>query len=86
MPRGDKTGPNGQGVMTGRKMGFCTGNSSAGIDQSPRLGIRSRMRGQGLGRGRGNWNIESSESLSQENNRLQAEINALKQRLNALEK
>ena len=25
MPRGDRTGPAGQGPMTGRGMGFCTG-------------------------------------------------------------
>ncbi|MBN1651615.1 MAG: DUF5320 domain-containing protein [Bacteroidales bacterium] len=26
MPRGDRTGPNGAGAMSGRRMGFCVGN------------------------------------------------------------
>ena len=30
MPLGDKTGPMGQGQMTGRRMGFCTGYNSPG--------------------------------------------------------
>ncbi|UCH14781.1 MAG: DUF5320 domain-containing protein [Bacteroidales bacterium] len=28
MPGGDKTGPDGQGPMTGRKMGYCAGYSN----------------------------------------------------------
>ncbi|MEE4198502.1 MAG: DUF5320 domain-containing protein [Bacteroidales bacterium] len=30
MPGGDRTGPMGQGPMTGRRMGFCSGNEFAG--------------------------------------------------------
>jgi len=30
MARGDRTGPLGQGPMTGRGMGFCSGNEFAG--------------------------------------------------------
>ncbi|MGM0681979.1 MAG: DUF5320 domain-containing protein [Thermodesulfobacteriota bacterium] len=40
MPRGDRTGPQGQGPMTGRGMGKCGGKAGQG-------------RGQGIGRGRG---------------------------------
>jgi len=40
MPRGDKTGPMGQGAMTGRALGVCAEN----LDRSS---------GQGLGRGMG---------------------------------
>ena len=30
MPRGDRTGPNGAGPMTGRRAGFCAGNNLPG--------------------------------------------------------
>jgi hypothetical protein len=30
MPRGDGTGPNGAGRMTGRGAGYCTGNNTPG--------------------------------------------------------
>lgn len=47
MPGGDRTGPMGQGPMTGRSAGFCSGN---------------RMPGAGAGwnrgsRGPSNWNF-----------------------------
>jgi len=30
MPRGDGTGPRGEGPMTGRRVGYCTGYSAPG--------------------------------------------------------
>jgi hypothetical protein len=45
MPQGDRTGPNGQGPMTGRRMGYCSGNNVPGC-------INSGF-GRGMGRGRG---------------------------------
>ena len=42
MPYGDGTGPNGQGPMTGRGMGFCAGYPVAGF---------RRGAGRGFGRG-----------------------------------
>ncbi|MFW5805720.1 MAG: DUF5320 domain-containing protein [Bacteroidales bacterium] len=51
MPIGDKTGPNGQGPLTGRRMGFCTGNDQPGnMSDAPGRGMG---RGGGFGRGRG---------------------------------
>ena len=47
MPRGDGTGPLGQGPMTGRGAGYCVGFQAAG-NIKPVLG-----RGFGMGRGRG---------------------------------
>ena len=44
MPRGDKTGPRGQGPMTGRALGFCAGYDSPGF---------TKGFGGGMGRGRG---------------------------------
>ena len=43
MPQGDRTGPNGQGPMTGRGSGFCSGSNTPGYMNS----------GVGRGRGRG---------------------------------
>ena len=45
MPQGDQTGPNGQGPMTGRRMGLCAGFNVPGFMNSG-LG-----RGRGMGRG-----------------------------------
>ena len=49
MPRGDKTGPNGEGPMTGRQQGYCSGNDSPGYAVSGR-GLGKNF-GRGLGRG-----------------------------------
>jgi hypothetical protein len=43
MPRGDQTGPNGEGPMTGRGMGYCNGYD--------RPGFANFGRGRGMGRG-----------------------------------
>ena len=50
MPRGDRTGPMGQGSMTGRAAGFCAGNDKPGFSDNT-LG---RGFGQAGGRGRRN--------------------------------
>lgn len=59
MPFGDKTGPLGQGPMTGRGRGFCAGNAAPGrLNSAPGLGMgkggcgangwRNRFRAGGL--------------------------------------
>lgn len=45
MPRGDRTGPEGRGSMTGRGAGFCSGNKSPGYMNTGFGG------GRGFGRG-----------------------------------
>jgi len=45
MPRGDRTGPDGMGSMTGRGAGFCSGSGMPGYQN------QYGGRGQGLGRG-----------------------------------
>ncbi len=51
MARGDKTGPDGQGPMTGRGLGYCAGYSTPGyMHNIPGRGMR---RGLGFGRGLG---------------------------------
>ncbi|MHA2387782.1 MAG: DUF5320 domain-containing protein [Candidatus Hodarchaeales archaeon] len=48
MPRGNKTGPWGQGSRTGRSLGFCSDYSSPGYTKG-----YGRGRGGGFGRGQG---------------------------------
>lgn len=50
MPRGDGTGPEGLGPMTGRGLGYCTGHSSPGFTKGVGRGL-ARGRGRGIGRG-----------------------------------
>ena len=55
MPRGDKTGPRGEGAMTGRGMGFCAGYDAPGY-MNPGFNPRARGEfgyGRGMGRGMG---------------------------------
>lgn len=58
MPRGDGTGPMGQGPMTGRGTGYCAGYSAPGY-MNPAWGGGFCRPGIGRGRGRGfawrNW-------------------------------
>jgi len=53
MPGGDRTGPMGQGPMTGRAAGLCAGSPNPGY-ANPRYGI-GLGRGRGRGFGRGFW-------------------------------
>jgi len=61
MPRGDRTGPWGQGPMTGRAAGYCAGYPVPGfMNPTPGFGRRGgfgrggrRGRGRGFGRGWG---------------------------------
>ena len=50
MPRGDKTGPMGQGPITGRGLGFCAGYDTPGFTKNFGRGFGRGM-GQGFGRG-----------------------------------
>ena len=51
MPRGDQSGPMGEGPMTGRAMGFCAGYDRPGFANGPGYGM-GRGFGPGWGRGR----------------------------------
>ena len=50
MPGGDRTGPFGEGPLTGRGAGLCKGYDSPGFTTSPG---RGRFAGRGFWRGRG---------------------------------
>ncbi len=92
MPGGDKTGPHGEGPMTGRRMGTCAGNDYYGRGGGPGFygwgrgfGFRhgaGRGAGYGYGFGARYANIDpqvSSKTL------IENEIRVLKDRLSSLE-
>jgi len=91
MPQGDKTGPAGQGSMTGREMGFCAGFNAPGF-MNPRFG-------RGFGRGRGfAWKARAIQPMQiqqvqpaiipekQEKQFLEQELNILKDEMKEIEK
>ena len=94
MPRGDGTGPMGQGPLTGRKMGQCGGGQGMGMGQGRGLGRgMGRGAGQGMGRGvgpglgqgtRGAFAGQDNSSLSEEE--LLQEKKMLQQRLEMINK
>lgn len=64
MPKGDRTGPSGQGSRTGREFGFCRGYNSPGYKRGPEEmagrrfgreggGRRQRNQARNIGSGRG---------------------------------
>ncbi|MCF7886229.1 MAG: DUF5320 domain-containing protein [Candidatus Marinimicrobia bacterium] len=53
MPRGDRTGPEGYGPMTGRGLGYCAGYNSPGYTKGVPRGGAGYGRGFGRGLGRG---------------------------------
>ena len=87
MPRGDGTGPAGQGPMTGRRMGFCAGFNTPGF-----------MSG-GFGRGRGfAWRARAIQTApiqqvqpqviteKEEKQYLKQELEALREEMKEIEK
>ncbi len=85
MPRGDRSGPEGRGSMTGRGLGYCAGYNEPGFTAG-----RDRCFGRGRGYGRyGNSDIaydRSSEPVVSEKTLLENKIRILKDQLNTLEK
>ena len=98
MPRGNKTGPTGEGPMTGRSQGFCTGNmqpgsisnqfnQGQGFGRGQGRGMGRRGAGQGIGFRHGNRNVyfENPTPVS-EATLIENEIRVLKEQLSNLEK
>lgn len=96
MPRGNRTGPMGEGPRTGRGMGYCTGNDQPGYMNSPSNwggGYGRRFGGgPGFGRGggfglRGGYGNYSQGGVSDvsEKTLIENEIRILKDQLSALE-
>lgn len=92
MPHGDKTGPEGAGPMTGRKSGYCTGNT--------RAGWRNPRQGRGGQAKRRNWGFHrfprdyqtatapkadiSHKALESERDVLRGQLEEIEQQLSAL--
>jgi len=100
MPGGDRTGPNGLGARTGRRLGYCmddtyTGFGSENYEDNRRFGFGRRNaprggRGFGLGRGLGFRHgsrlfHENQVPELKEETLIENEINSLKDRLLSLE-
>ena len=91
MPRGDRTGPNGNGPMTGRRMGYCAGNDRPGYTEGNYnygrgFGGGGFRRGFGGGYGfRGGYSNDFVPNVS-EKTLLENEIKILKDQLGSLEK
>jgi hypothetical protein len=89
MPGFDKTGPKGQGPLTGRRRGYCSGNETEIItgmfDRGHRWGLARGDRGRaGMGwRWRGpDWK-EADQSVQE---RIESEIRVLQEQIAYLEK
>ena len=92
MPRGDRTGPNGSGPKTGRALGYCVRNETAGYLENRGQGLgrgfgnrRGFGNGQGFGRGRGYGQGRGGFTEVSEKTLVQNEINILKDQLASLE-
>jgi uncharacterized protein DUF5320 len=98
MPRGDRTGPDGFGPMTGRGMGYCNNYDSPGFTKGvPRGGAgfgmnRNFGRGRGFGRGMGfnrgySYPVYPTPTYSakEESDILENEVKTLTEQLKALE-
>ena len=96
MPGGNKTGPHGEGPMTGRRLGFCAGNDLPGFDNIPgnfgyghgrRFGRRYGWGGQmgyGFRHGLGHFTDETVHNVSKET-LLENETRILKEQLASVE-
>jgi hypothetical protein len=99
MPRGDRTGPDGMGPMTGRRLGICAGFDSPGFTKTrPQRGFgRGFRKGRGFGwRARANQFMpiqepavtekEEKQFLEQELTALKGEMKEIENRLKELKK
>ncbi len=86
MPRGDGTGPMGQGSMTGRGMGRCSSGVKRGLGLAVGLGL-----GLGLRRGfRRFWDTNASSNdelsiLKSQASALEEDLAIIKEKISELE-
>jgi hypothetical protein len=96
MPRGDRTGPQGEGPMTGRQLGYGAGYDSPGYTKGSGMGMGRGFFGRGrafFGQGRGFrnfWNrndvpstVESVTKVDDLNS-LRSEVEGLKNSLSSV--
>jgi len=99
MPGGDRTGPEGIGPMTGRRMGFCAGNEEPGNFYNPGFGFRTgrgfRAGNRGRMHRRSYWRddqlsqrkglaVTDRDLINTEIKALKAQVEYLEERLNKL--
>lgn len=85
MPQRDGTGPMGEGTMTGRGLGICSGTNESRGGRGLGRGC-GRGGGRGVGRGMGRVGGLSDLSAKTPTELLQEEKAILKSRVDALEK
>ncbi|MEL7667919.1 MAG: DUF5320 domain-containing protein [Actinomycetota bacterium] len=91
MPGGDRTGPMGEGSMTGRGAGYCVGEAPGrglglGIGRGLGRGFLGRSRGVGLfGRRAGAYPLDERESLSARTRALESELDRIKGRIGEID-
>ena len=93
MPEFNRTGPSGQGSMTGRKMGACASNDSPDDVRFAGRGLGRGFRGgfahnRGMGYGYGmRFRNQNFENIPETTDRtiIENEINTLKNQLSLLE-
>lgn len=84
MPGGDRRGPLGEGPMTGRGMGFCSGYQREGYAQRPFYG-KGSVRGRGRGFGFGMHPIRAGYFAPEAGQSTESEIAFLKSEISAFE-
>lgn len=91
MPRGDGTGPNGAGAMTGRGMGYCAGFNAPGFANAG--AGRGFRRGFGRGRGFGRQSFVPTQSVQptviteqEQKQFLEEDLKGLKQEMEEIQK
>lgn len=97
MPRFDRTGPDGEGAMTGRKNGLCTGNSGdvsragygrgrgGGRGRAGRFGFGFRF-GRGGGNAVGSGGPDTVEQIRDEIEETKKHLSALEESLTKIKK
>ncbi|MCF7858230.1 MAG: DUF5320 domain-containing protein [Candidatus Cloacimonetes bacterium] len=93
MPRGDRTGPNGMGPMTGRVLGYCNNFASPGFGKMNPRGMGRGYFGRGGGFGRGfrrfpnsGWNYANVPDSKTQKAILEDEIKLLSDQLEDMKK
>ena len=94
MPRGDRTGPLGEGPMTGRQLGYGAGYDSPGYTKGPGRGWGRGLLGRGRGFfgrgfgfgafGRGWAEPATMEAQPDDMVQLKSDVNALQSGLHSL--